>query len=339
MFLYIRAIGIFIKRTLCRPFTILLLLLIPASAVVLRLLPDKEMSVSIKTGILIEQPDSYTDALINILGEEKNEFVFVLCDSKEEITDKVATGVLDCGFIIPNGVYDIFADNDTEKKITMYVSPASTFQYVSLEKLYGSLLKVYAPVMTNDYITDTYDTSYEEYVKKHFEEYMENDSVFSITASGSNKLSPSRQKFNSFPVYEFSGLIIFICGLLGILQFMKDEKNHAYDRLSMKKRYLYCGLNIAAGLIPAAIISSITLIIYGYSVNIFRLLGHILLYTIICLLYSLLYRCIFRTYVVYQAALPVIITLALLLTPIFIDFTEYVPALKLVSVLFAPYFF
>ncbi|MGN0394591.1 MAG: hypothetical protein ACI4EF_04455 [Coprococcus sp.] len=339
MFSYIRALKIFIKRALCKPFTIILMLLIPLSAILFRILPEKEMTSTVETGIYIETADQYTEALTDILEEEQDGFIFVICDSKDELTDKVASGIFDCGFILPEDYTEIFINGNTSSKIAMYTSPASMFQYVSMEKLYSSMLKIYAPVMTSRFIESAYGDSYESYIKEHFNEYINNNSVFTINVTGSYKLSDSKQKLNSFPVYEVSGLLIFICGLFGVLQFLRDENKHAYDRLPAGKRFIYCGINIAANIIPAATISYITLIIYGYSANAFKLFIHISIYLFICLLYSLVYRLIFRKYVVYQAALPFIIALSLLLTPTFIDIAEYIPALKMLSMLFAPYFF
>ncbi len=339
MITYIRALGIFIKRALCKPFTAILMLFIPLSAILVHLIPQKDMSTTIEIGIYIENPDGYAYALTNKLAKETGGFVFVICDSQEELIHHVSSGKFDCGFILPDGYTETFVNVKTENKLKMYTSPSSMFQYIALEKLYGNMLEIYAPLMTNQYISANFGESYDDYINEQFDKYMNNNAVFTINVTGNHRFTTAKQKLNTFPAYELIGLLIFICSLLGVLNYMKDESCHSYDRLSSGNKLIYCIINIAAGVIPAALISSVTLIIYDSSINAPKLLLHMLAYMVICILYSLIYRLIFKKYAVYQAVLPIIITLALLLTPTFINITEYVPALKYLSMLFAPYFF
>lgn len=339
MISYIRALGILIKRALCKPFTAILVLLIPLSAILIQLIPQNDMSTTIETGIYIENPDSYTDALTDKLTKEKEGFVFVICESKEELINKVSSGILDCGFALPDGYADTFINGKTKDKLTMYTSPSSMFQYIAMEKLYGCMLEIYAPQMTTQFISENFGEAYDDYITERFEKYLNDNSVFTISVTGNQHFTASKQRLNTFPIYELTGLLIFICSLFGVLNYLRDESRHSYDSLSNEKKHIYCIINIAAEVLPAAIIGYITLMIYNSSINAFKLLLHMLLYMLICILYSLLYRLLFRKYTVYQAVLPIIITLALLLTPTFINVTEYIPALKYLSMLFAPYFF
>lgn len=339
MISYIRALGILIKRALCKPFTAILVLLIPLSAILIHLIPLNDMSTTIETGIYIENPDSYADALTDKLTKEKEGFVFVICDSKTELINNVSSGIFDCGFVLSDGYADAFIDGKAKDKLTMYTSPSSMFQYISMEKLYGCMLEIYAPQMTTQFISENYSKAYDDYITEQFEKYMNDNSVFTIKVTGNYHFTASKQKLNTFPIYELTGLLIFICSLFGVLNYLRDESRHSYDSLSNGKKHIYCIINIAAEVLPAAIIGYITLMIYDSSTNAFRLLLHMLLYMLICILYSLLYRLLFRKYTVYQAVLPIIITLALLLTPTFINVTQYIPALKYLSLLFAPYFF
>lgn len=339
MISYIRALGILIKRALCKPFTAMLMLLIPLLAILNHFIPQKDMSTTIETGVYIENADNCTNTLINKLSTEKECFIFVICESKNELTDKVSSGTFDCGFVLPDGYTDSFINGNTDNKLTMYTSPSSMFQYIALEKLYGCMLEIYAPLMMNQYISGDFGDSYDDYLKKQFEKYLNDNSVFTISVTGNHRFSTSKQKLNTFPVYELIGLLIFICSLFGVLNYMKDESSHSYDGLSRGKKLIYCTINIAAEVIPAAIIGYITLIIYDSSMNTFKLMLHMLLYMVICILYSLIYRLLFRKYTVYQAVLPIVITLSLLLTPTLINITEYIPGLQYLSMLFAPYFF
>lgn len=333
---YIRAFAIFIKRALCKPFAVILILLIPLSAVLVNFIPQKDMSTTIKAGIYIEKADSYTNDLTYMLTEKEAGFVFVICENRKELTDKISAGQFDCGFVLPDGYGNSFVNHNTDNKLIMYTSPSSMFQHIAMEKLYGCMLEIYAPQLINSFISENYGGSYDNYIDELFEKYMNDNSVFTIKVTGNQNFSASKQELNTFPVYELAGLLMFACALLGVLNYMKDESCHSYDGLPKEKRFIYCIINIAADLVPAAITCYITLIIYNSSADAVKLLLRLILYMGICILYSIIYRLVFRKYAVYQAALPIIIALALLLTPTFTDITEYIPALKYISVLFAP---
>ena len=58
-------IGLLIKRILCKPFMIVVLLLIPLSMLAVSLFPDKSQSTEIVSGIFIEEPDQHTECFVS----------------------------------------------------------------------------------------------------------------------------------------------------------------------------------------------------------------------------------------------------------------------------------
>lgn len=72
--------------------------------------------------------------------------------------------------------------------------------------------------------------------------------------------------------------------------------------------------NIAAGIIPAAIISFISLIIYSGTNGCLNVLLHIAAVSVISLAAALIFRVIFRRYKIFTIALPFIIICTLLLS-------------------------
>lgn len=340
---YLRAFILLSKRALCKPFAIMCLCAMPIISIIFNLIPDKALSTNIKIGIFFEEPGIYDELIMSELSGMEEGLSFVLCDNADYLIDNVTNKTFDCGFIMPNNYSDIFIRSNTTDKISIYTSSSSSFSAIAKEKLYANLLKVCAPLVIMDYMEqseyfDGLDYS-DKAIEQYYERYLNDEYVFTIKTSGNNRNHTAYSSLNTFPVYELIGLLIFVCSLLGVLNYYRDEAHHAFDSISRNKRLVFCIINIAAGAIPSAIIGYISLIIYDSTLNPIRLLIHILLYSIICIIYGLIYKIITRKPSVYQAALPVIIVASLLFTPSLIDITDHIGRLKYVSMLFAPYFF
>ena len=94
-------INILIKRMLCRPAMIAVLMLIPMALILVHVLPEKKQSTEIVSGIFIETPDEYTDSFIGYLYNTATGFTFQPYESLPDMKDDVASGKLDAGYSFP----------------------------------------------------------------------------------------------------------------------------------------------------------------------------------------------------------------------------------------------
>ena len=159
------------------------------------------------------------------------------------------------------------------------------------------------------------ETQMSEYISDRFKGYIENEDIFTIESGLTGKYSASTDIApNNFPVGILVYITLFACSLLGLQNYLRDLDCGAYSILSSRKKAGFCVKNIAAGIIPAAIISFISLIIYSGTNGCLNVLLHIAAVSVISLAAALIFRVIFRRYKIFTIALPFIIICTLLLS-------------------------
>lgn len=315
-------INILIKRILCRPAMIAVLLLIPMALLTVHILPEKKQSTEIVSGIFIEAPDDYTDTFTGYLYNTTTGFTFQPYDSLSDMKDDVASGKLDAGYSFPADFSKAMIHMDKNVKVDVYTTAGSSFESVTCESVYAALLYAYATDMSvnmleDRYISDTTGTDIEDragrFIRERFNGYIENDDVFSINGGLSGKYtSPDKIVPNNFPAELLIYMTIFICALLGTQNYLKDLDSGVYSILPGHRKLSFCIKNIAAGIIPAAIMSFISLIIYMSSAGILYILVHIAVVSVISLAASMLAGMILRRYKVFTIAMPFVIICTLL---------------------------
>jgi uncharacterized membrane protein len=142
------------------------------------------------------------------------------------------------------------------------------------------------------------------------------DHLFSLETEALSENQTVPAYTDTFPFQEFTGLIIYITALLGLLNYMKDNQNNVYGRLSKRKRLSFCIMNIMADITPAAILGFVALAVYNKGASLFLMMLQMIFYIFICLILCIIFRFIFRSYKIYCGVLPLLIVCALLLSGI-----------------------
>ena len=301
---------------------IVVLLVIPAVLIAVSLLPARKQSTEIVSGVYIESSDEHTDAFLSYLTSTSTGFTFSHYESLKDMKDDVASGRIDSAYMVPDGFSESMIHSDGKRHITVYTTDGSSFQSVSEESVYAALLYAYAADMSVCMLQDRYlanvpydETQMSEYISDRFKGYIENEDIFTIESGLTGKYTASTDIApNNFPVEILVYITLFVCSLLGLQNYLRDLNCGAYSILSSRKKAGFCVKNIAAGIIPAAIISFISLIIYSGTNGCLNVLLHIAAVSVISLAAALIFRVIFRRYKIFTIALPFIIICTLLLS-------------------------
>ena len=99
---HIRQINLLIKRILCRPAMIVVLLVIPAVLIAVSFLPARKQSTEIVSGVYIESSDEHTDAFLSYLTSTSTGFTFRHYESLKDMKDDVASGRIDSAYMVPD---------------------------------------------------------------------------------------------------------------------------------------------------------------------------------------------------------------------------------------------
>lgn len=319
----IRQLFLLIKRILTKQVMAIVLIFIPAVICTVSLLPGKVMKTEIVSGVYIEGEDEYTHKLLCRLQDSSTGFTFTAYPTGDALIKAVQSGEIDSGYIIPKGIENILTGIDKDNKISVIISDETSFDKVTSETVYASLLTIYAPHMAISMLREKYDIpdyiiSHDDivsYITEHYDGYIADGDIFQINTSlsGSYKTQEYVQP-NNFPVDTFVYITIFICGLTGLLCFMKDMDSGVYNALPVSGKWSFAMKNIAAGIIPAAILNLLSLLFYmRHSFNMGYIVG-LVICTMLTFIICILLKCIFRSYRAYVTAMPYMIICTLLLS-------------------------
>ena len=220
---HIRQINLLIKRILCRPAMIVVLLVIPAVLIAVSFLPARKQSTEIVSGVYIESSDEHTDAFLSYLTSTSTGFTFRHYESLKDMKDDVASGRIDSAYMVPDGFSESMIHSDGKRHITVYTTDGSSFQSVSEESVYAALLYAYAADMSVCMLQDRYlanvpydETQMSEYISDRFKGYIENEDIFTIESGLTGKYTASTDIApNNFPVGILVYITLFVCSLLG----------------------------------------------------------------------------------------------------------------------------
>ena len=214
---HIRQINLLIKRILCRPAMIVVLLVIPAVLIAVSFLPARKQSTEIVSGVYIESSDEHTDAFLSYLTSTSTGFTFRHYESPKDMKDDVASGRIDSAYMVPDGFSESMIHSDGKRHITVYTTDGSSFQSVSEESVYAALLYAYAADMSVCMLQDRYlanvpydETQMSEYISDRFKGYIENEDIFTIESGLTGK-------YTAIPCFiGIMGLVFFLTfGVIG----------------------------------------------------------------------------------------------------------------------------
>lgn len=313
-------LRLLVKRILCKPAFILVLLVLPAAMLTVSLLPEKTRSTEIVSGICIDNPDALTDSFTEYLTKNASGFTFRVYDDAASMKDDVSSGSIDSGYELPSGFSESFAACDDRVKINVYTTPATAFESVSSESVYAALLRTYSGEMSVKFLEDGYGMQSDyvsDYILSRFEKYISEDEVFTISGGMSGHYdAESVPEPDNLPVDMLVYITIFVCALAGLRNYLSDKDGGVYNALPKSGRISMLINNIAAGIIPAAIINLISLICYnGAGTSVVTLLS-VCLCSAASLAAALVLSLIFRSSKSYTIALPFLIICTILLAVI-----------------------
>jgi len=336
---------IMVKRSLKQPVNLAMLLTLVVLAVIYRQIPAVEKSLYVPVAILCEDQSPDMQDVAKELVEMNSIFHFYLVDSRDAMYEDIADKKANSGFVIPEGFYDRVTDASADVKIILYTSPSSLFPSLCRDEFFNVLFKKIAlqnaKKMAEDQETfaglDTSSVTSE--LDKTYDYFQSSTEIFRVedsTGGVYNELT--REEKTDIPIRKLSGLFIFAAAMIGIATYLKDAEERLYTRLRGSERQIMRMYHIISAVLPMAVIS-IPVILITEGGNPLTLIVHILLYTLACIAYSLLFSLVLRSSAVYQKVLPLVLTLAIILGGVIFDVTQFEKSMKIISMLFPPYYF
>lgn len=354
-----RLFYLLLKQYIRKPECLLLLLSLPLLTVLLSHLSKTEerpieavcyippIAAEIPDGIVESGTDTDFHAaetlasLADKLNTYDGLYTFRLCETEQEVVNAVAAGRAECGYIFPRDLYENLLDGNLRELITTVASPSTTMLPVINETVYSLVFEDLALLSLEQYLANDSAVS-EEYgvlydnavIEELFQKYMLGDSAFHFEYEGNPKdyrLTASSVLLS--PIRGLLSVLMLLSALTGALSYYRLAENQVFDtwkvRIGCTSIPVLCTVPVMLLCIRFAGLSA------GFGKEFFFLL----LYAAGCIVITLFLTLFIKKRVIFTSILPLLILACLVFTPVFIDISVFLPALKPLSYLFLPYYY
>lgn len=329
-----------LKRCCKRPAMLFLLLLFPLfCSAFLVFGGDREQALCVS--VYADAQDDFSSRLADKLVQRDGVFTFVRAESESELTHSVIVGDAECGYVIPSGLVESLNEGKKKNLINVVISSESTMMNVVNEIVYAELFEEYSLSILTDYlVNDTVLTDPDlSEIESLYRQNMVNGTTFSFDYTG--KYSSYHGIRTGMGVQVLLGLcsiLILLSGFLGILRYSGNAEAQVYCSIPKTGRKFL----LAAEIFPPVLLTTVMGIaclgiagIFRTPYDFLRLLAYSLLVVAFCMLLYLIVRK--KTVILFL--LPFYLLGCFAFTPIFVDVTLFVPALKPLCMLFLPYYY
>lgn len=230
-------LHILVKRLFSKKsFWITLLITVFTAAALTRL--EQASERAIYAAVYAEEED-----LAKRLQEYEGFVHFFLCDSKEEVKQKVMQGKAECGYILKEDLQERILDGRGNWSIEVYEGSDSTMTWAVNEVLFE---KVFYEISTDWYegyivesavFSDVVEEQGEDAVRQAaaeaFLEKLSDGSTFTLERSRLQTAESGESRGSvSYPVLGGVTLCILLCMLTGVAEAMADRKRGSFFRYS-----------------------------------------------------------------------------------------------------------
>ena len=149
-------LHILVKRQFKNPFLIVMLVLIPVTAFIISLVPEKEKESGYIAGLYVEgsSEDDFAGEIVDNLVAGHDSIRFVRFDDLESMRKSVTAEDIICGYVIPADIkYKLSSEEDAKGCITSYILPASSLQPAINELVYAELIRLYGYYLMDNYMS------------------------------------------------------------------------------------------------------------------------------------------------------------------------------------------
>lgn len=325
------------KRLMKQPVFVIILLVFPVICTVAgRMSGTREQPVNIAVYVQ-ESGSGFNEAVVEKLLGDDGILHFYICGSEEKLRDDVAVMRAECGYILPADLESRMRLGENKKLVKTIVSPATISARLVDEVVFSYIFEVYSPEIVADYLSErgTVDSGA---ALAAVESHLSDGSAFHFEFNRDTGNTYEARNFFGSMVEGLFAAYIFICGILGTYDSIKDKKRGVYVRLGYPMSVIVPLLPVlmAAAMGGGAAWIGLGIINGGVTVQlIFRLMVYVLLITGYCGIFA----GIFKNESAFCMVIPVL-TLGCLLSVILVsDAGGLFPGAQFIARLFPPAWF
>ncbi len=268
-------------------------------------------------------------------------YTFRLCTSEQEVYDAVAANRAECGYIFSETLYEELLSGNLKGLITTVASPSTTMLPVINETVYSLVFEDLALLSLEQYLAEDsavsaeYDILYDNaQIEELYQKYLLGDSTFHFEYDGSPKdyrLTTTTVLLS--PIRGLLSVLILLSALTGAISYYRLAENPVFDTWKIRA---------ACIIIPVLCTIPVMLLCIHFAdlgAGLGKEICLLILYAAVCVIATFLLTLLIKKRVIFTSLLPLYILACLVFTPVFIDISVFLPALRPLSYLFLPYYY
>lgn len=347
------------KRLWKQPVYIGLLVLIPLMGYVAGIMERGERSGT-AVAVCVEDGE-WRDEIIALLTEQEEDSVlrFEFCDDRDQVQRRVAGEEADCGFVIAEKIEEKAAGGSWRKAIEVYETASSSITGMAKERIAGVIFRLYSEERYMEYMGSISEEA-AEYAMEAYETYLMDGRTFGFHYLYDDSYSQYKSDMGDgndnvvsaavFPVKGVFGVLIFIAGMCGMLEYEKDKKEKRFVRLAPNALTYLVDIWIATFFISVAVLVCLwisegfrscgdifspgrILTVWDAGVWMKQILN-LAAYQCIVAGYCVILRVLLRRQELIAASIPILTLGSLVCAPVFIRLGTYLPVFAVLEKLF-----
>ena len=323
-------------RSLQKPLIIALIILLPVLTY-FYISQTGEMT-GIRVLLYTEEENEFNDKIISNLLSRDTLINFETAPSERSLYEDVASSKCECGYVFPNNLTELLSRGQKKNLVDLYLSGSTTCDNVINEIVYSELFREYSLQLLTDYL-DNYDGLSEvsdEEIREIYNRHMEDGSTFAFDFQNPvSDFGSFSKKLTGNMLVGIFGILIFLSAYSGVILYGRDLKDGIFCNVTLKDRHLIALCHVLCPLSITAAVSAVSLCFAGFYTG-YRQVLVFIIYFVVTLLINYLLHFLINYQMVMMIIMPIYLMGCLVLTPMFIDLSIYIPAVKYIRLIFIP---
>lgn len=332
-----------LKRQAGRLHVLLLLLLLPACLWGFREAGEEEeekISIALYAG-----ESEWNRQVAEELLADGGSFSFYLSGSEETLREDVAARRAECGYIFPENLKERLESGNYKRSIALVTAPSTVADKLSSEVVFSGLFSVWGRELLKRFsasLEPLRGAELWEELEPLYDKYLENGSTFAFryeTSGGGTFGGPSVK--TSLPARGIVSVFVFVMALTAGVTACEDERRGLFSLLSGARREAAVAACLAAPVLLSCASGFLGLLAAGEisRAGWGRETALLLAYGAACTLFSWALCRLLRNPLLMACLIPFFIIGSLILCPVFVDLSPFIPAAGTAGRLFLPYYY
>lgn len=338
------------KRQLKNIMFLIILLLIPITAFVTSRMEGFREAEDIFVALYARDNDEMAVNTVKDLLEDTDVYRFYLCDSEEELMEEVQKGRAECGYIFGENITERVAKEKYKNNIIQVKKTGSVIADSINETVFSSFFKFFTRETILNYIKNN-----EKFGGMDSEGFLQLDGAFASYLNGNHtfhvefKTLGGRDDFSeaemietedvTFPLRNMMAVLIMAGAVLGVLSWLIDREKGVFAPMKYDFVTISRPLYVLIPTILLAVCSLGSMAAAGTMTFWVREILVMGAYVVLLTAVGAFATCFVKRSTWIISAFPVLVIGGLILCPVFIDLSMYIPGLQYAQKLFLPYYY